>query len=488
MIKRLFLLLLLLPCSAFADETVWRGLYGGKITDAATPQASCNLAAAALSGPNTAGTSTTTWTIASVTGTTGTSATCNGTFRTVYTDTTRTPTTGGPQAIASASKLVCAAPKPYYDYSLRVCVAAPPAPPPPEYCQDKNPFIRRFNYPSSSATVPTPDHYAACVIEAIEMLVCRKDATTGESYCMWMVKRTGQVYEGTDPPGSSGDDKPEVKSDPPVVSPPIKPPPTNSPEGPKCPAGTVQGGVAGDGTLTCFGTGTAPKNSPPPPPKVESSKSEAMPDGGTKTTQTTTTTNSDGSKTTTTNVTITASDGTKTVTSDKATGTNTAGSAGKDESNREDDKYDLCKQNPTLSVCRNSSVSGSCGAITCQGDAIQCATLRAAAAMECRDKANLESLEKSPLTAAGNKVLDGTDTTAADFVKGTTVDMSKQALDQSGFLSGSCLANRSFTVSGHSVEVSFARVCESIQPLRAVVMACAFIISYLIVSRSVIQG
>jgi hypothetical protein len=248
--------------------------------------------------------------------------------------------------------------------------------------------------------------------------------------------------------------------------------------------------VSADGVPICIGTGTDPKNAPPPPPKVESEKSEPTPDGGTKNTHTSTTTNSDGSTTTTTTTTTTAPDGTKTVTVDKNTTPNSAGGAGKDESKKDDEKYDLCKQNPQLTICRNSSVAGTCGQISCQGDAIQCATLRAAAAMQCQQQSDLDTLKTMPSKALGDAILGGTDpqkTAIEDLVKGTQVDMSKPVLDQSGFIGGgACLANRTVTVLGQSVEVNFTRVCQDIQPIRAAVMALAFFAAYLIVSRSVL--
>lgn len=313
---------------------------------------------------------------------------------------------------------------------------------------------------------------------------CQTYPPSKQGYCTYRYEFTGTECAGSEtPPRTGSGEVPPVRSEV---------PPSSPPPGKSCPGGTVQGGVDSAGTPICIGTGSAPQNSPPPPPKIELSQSEATPDGGTKTTDTTTTKNSDGSTTTETKTTVTAPDGTRTVTVTKDTSTSLGGTPGKDDSKHEDDKYDLCKKNPMLNICRNSEVSGSCGEITCMGDAIQCATLRAAAAMQCEQQADKEALTASPSKALGDQILSGNDPMKGDIaaaLKGTEVDLSKTALDQGGFVgAGSCFPDKTFMVVGKPVTVSFARVCQDIQPLRAAVMACAFIVAYLIVGRSVVQG
>ena len=112
--------------------------------------------------------------------------------------------------------------------------------------------------------------------------------------------------------------------------------------------------------------------------------------------------------------------------------------------------------------------------------------------MQCEQQADKEALQASPSKTLGEQVLSGSDPMKADIadaLKGTEVDLSKTALDQGGFVGGgACFPDKTFMVVGKPVTVSFARVCQDIQPLRAAVMACAFIIAYLIVGRSVVQG
>nr|GFD56653.1 hypothetical protein [Tanacetum cinerariifolium] len=90
-----------------------------------------------------------------------------------------------------------------------------------------------------------------------------------------------------------------------------------------------------------------------------------------------------------------------------------------------------------LAICKDSSVAGTCGEITCSGDAIQCATLRAAAALECRDKSDRDDLGKSPLVGSGDAILQGNDPMKGQIdaaLKGDTVDMGGSSLDRNGFL------------------------------------------------------
>jgi hypothetical protein len=75
------------------------------------------------------------------------------------------------------------------------------------------------------------------------------------------------------------------------------------------------------------------------------------------------------------------------------------------------------------------------------------------------------------------------------MLAGTTVDLSQPNLDQSGWLGpGACLAPITIQVMGNSLTASFDSVCQAILPIRAAVLLIAFIISYLLVSRSVLQS
>lgn len=280
----------------------------------------------------------------------------------------------------------------------------------------------------------------------------------------------------------------------PADSKPASAPPTSPDSQGKCPAGTVQGGVDSTGIPICIGNGTNPSGSAGKGSAADtrptSSVTKTTKDASGNTVETTigTRSNSDGSTTTTTTTTTTAADGSKSTSSSSQTGNNSGGMQGKPDA----PETDMCKLHPELNVCKNSSVTGSCGAIACQGDAIQCATLRAAAAMQCAQEQDLAAVKALPSKGLGDAIAGGVDPLKGQIdgtIKGSEVDLSRPTLDQNGFLGGgSCIPDKTFTVMGKSVVVSFARVCNDIQPLRFIVMSCAFILAYMIVSKSVINA
>lgn len=299
--------------------------------------------------------------------------------------------------------------------------------------------------------------------------------------CTTPMSKTGAACSGSEPAPDGG--VPGAQPDVP-----------NDPGDGKCPGGSVPAGLDPSGMTICQGKGpsapvpgntTGTTTSTPP----VTSKS---PDGSTTTTSTSTTGNKDGSSTTTTTTTTVGSNGNTTTTVVPIT---TPAPANPDKPGTQDkpeDKNDLCMRHPELTVCSNSQVQGTCGEITCTGDAIQCATLRAAAAMECRDKNDRDELSKSPLVGLGNNIIDGNDPMKGQIdqaMNGQKVDLSNMSLDQSGFVGGgSCLGTKTFTVMGKSVSYSFASVCQNIQPLRYIILACAFLAAYLLVSKSILQS
>lgn len=249
----------------------------------------------------------------------------------------------------------------------------------------------------------------------------------------------------------------------------------------------MNGGISDTGLQRCIGTGSDPKNKPPSPPKTETEKTETAEDGTKTTTKTEVTTNSDGSKTTTTTVTITKPDGTKQVDQQKDTSKTPTNAPGKDDSTKDDEKYDLCKQNPHLTICQNSTVAGKCGEISCTGDAIQCATLRAAAAMQCKQQTDEEALKASPLTALGQAAIDGTDLNGLPSPTNGEV-VSIPTLDSQGWLgNGAAFTDVSISLQGHQVLLPLSKVTEYLLPLRYVLMLVASLVSYRILAGAVLK-
>lgn len=334
---------------------------------------------------------------------------------------------------------------------------------------------------------PIPTSSPTCGVSDAKPTNCWSVPAAGggqDFFCKFSGTSTGQ-----DAPSSAPNDA----GSQPSGSKPTNAPPTKADPSGKCPGGMTQGGVSPDGMAICVGSGTNPVGAnggaPTDARPTASTTTKTTDASGNKVTTTTgTRDNGDGSKTTTKTVETEAPDGSKSSTTTTTTGLTPGGKQGQPDK----PDNDFCRVHPELNICRNSSIAGQCGQITCMGDAIQCATLRAAAAMQCAQEKDVEAVKQMPAKALGDQMLAGADPMKGEIdaaIKGREVDLGAASLDQSGFLGGgSCLADRSFVVMGKTVTMSFSSVCERIQPLRAAVMACAFIVAYLLVARSVLNS
>lgn len=370
-----------------------------------------------------------------------------------------------------------------------MCVGADP---PPQNCPIGQKTEDWYPYNGNGTGFPICAS-SGCAATATNVHTCITMGSTGVRWCDIEGTTTGakcnaQTDNSQNTSYGAGGAKPSGSSTPSDL-PPTKSGGKNVP----CPAGSVQGGFDSDGIAICIGTGSDPKNPPAPPPvTTKPPVTVNNSDGSTTTTQQTTQQNSDGSTTTTTTTTVVGVDGSKTVTVGTQTSNTSTGTVGRQDT-PDTDQMNLCKQNPNLSICRNSSVSGDCtSGVVCSGDAIQCATLQAAQKLQCARQADEDGLKTSASKTLGDAILGGTDPSkgAIDTViKGDTADLSAPNLDQGGFVGGgSCLPDKTFSVMGHVVTMSFATVCSNIQPVRYIVMACAFVLVYLMVARSVING
>ena len=355
-----------------------------------------------------------------------------------------------------------------------------PDPDPPASCKagELGSYTWKFEYDSFGGK----PNDGACDLNCTEVKECfsrPNSADPNQVYCTYTCSKTGNAKSsgnGVDTVSENargpGDKRGDV-------------PPIDATDG-TCPKGTVNVGTNSDGVPRCQGTGTNPSNKPPVPPKVETEKTETAEDGTKTTTKTEVTTNSDGSKTTTTTVTITKPDGTKQVDQTKDTSNTPSNSPGKDDSAKDDEKYDLCKQNPHLTICRNSSVAGKCGEISCEGDAIQCATLRAAAAMRCEQQTDQEALKASPLTAIGQAAINGTGLDSLPG-PGNSQIVNLPSLEAQGWLgNGAAFADVTVTIQGQEVLVPLSKWSEYLLPFRFIMMIIASLISYRILSGAVI--
>ena len=347
---------------------------------------------------------------------------------------------------------------------------------------DSAPKVINF-YPNESDTPVTRTYCGPqnCRIKPKEpVFSCQRNSIPSsngyyEVACTFASDQVGGVCTGSEAP----------KNPPPPTTPPVPPvPPGQMP----CPAGSVPTGLDKNGIMVCTGT-----SNPPVPPKVTTDKPPVVTqnsDGSTTTTTTTMSSNSDGSTTTQTTVTKVGADGGKTTTTSSTT-TPAAGGATGDSPGKEDaPPSDFCVQNPQLSICKNSTVAGTCGEVSCTGDAIQCATLRAAAAMECRQSEDKKFFEASSLTALGDQLSKGVDPNASstpspDNAKVVTMPSS---LNGSGWLAGGSLpADKSFTLQGHTIVIPLSRALAYLVVLRYAMMIVALLASFKILSGAIIR-
>jgi len=288
---------------------------------------------------------------------------------------------------------------------------------------------------------------------------------------------------GTDPmaggaPGDPNDTSFEPKD--PVPSPPGS-----------CPANSVPGGQDSSGMTICIGK--TPSTPSTPAQTTSTSKPPVVTpnaDGGSTTTQQTSSTNPDGSITTVVKVTTVKGDGSVETTVSSSTKKPDGTTGGKDAATEKDDKADLCKQHAELNICKNSQVQGQCALVTCTGDAIQCATLRAAATIQCKQQQDDDALKALPSYGLGASVLSGNDPLAASLP--TTKNASQinvaSTLDSSGFLGGgSCFADKTLTVQGRSFVIPFSSACQYLVAFRYALMTIAALVAFRILSGAIIR-
>lgn len=259
-----------------------------------------------------------------------------------------------------------------------------------------------------------------------------------------------------------------------------------------CPAGTVSIGVSGSGMIQCAGSGTNPPSAGvSSPTTVKPPVTTTNPDGSTSTKQDTVTTNKDGSTTTTTSQTTTLGDGTKTTSSSQTTGNATDGTSGVADAKTGADpnRADLCALHPELNICKNSTFSGACGEVSCTGDAIQCGILRAAAAKACEEKTDRDALTAAGYKVLGDKLLSGVDPSTGLPSKTNAAQVQMPgSLDAAGWLGGgACFPDKQLTVAGHTVNISFTKACEPLIAFRYALMIIALLVSFRMLSGTILK-
>lgn len=176
---------------------------------------------------------------------------------------------------------------------------------------------------------------------------------------------------------------------------------------------------------------------------TSSSSSSTTSSSGTSSsvTSTSSTVNSDGTVSTTKTTTTTNADGTTTTTS--STGTS--------------DKSSFCEENPESSICKEGSFTGDCGSdFTCDGDAVQCASAKAAWYNYCALKTDANHIW---VTSAQSIASDGS---MGDGLKANlaieTKDFSS-VINTTRSLSSSCWADSNYSLLGQTLVIPFSKLC-----------------------------
>ena len=325
-----------------------------------------------------------------------------------------------------------------------------------------------------------PTCSSGCSVSTKSLDACWKGITTGNYRCDFTVSNTGGTCSNAD--AITAQPRPGPEEATPITSAPQK---ADNAVG--CPKGTTQAGMSSDGVPLCVGTGTNPSTGTSSMSKTGPEQVTNNPDGSTVKTQATDVTNSDGSVTTTTKTTTTAADGTVTVKVTSSTGNTPSGAAGKPVTNGADgkDAKNICQTNPELTMCKNSTVSGDCDAgYSCTGDAIQCATMQAARAMQCKQKKDEDELKASSFYSTGKAIAEGNDPLKSSLPGvGNAEIVQMKTPEASGWLGGgSYFKDKTIDLGdGHSLVLPLSKAENLMLALRYVTMIVASLVCFKII-------
>jgi hypothetical protein len=188
---------------------------------------------------------------------------------------------------------------------------------------------------------------------------------------------------------------------------------------------------------------------------------------GTETCVTTTTTrNNDGTQTTSTTSTSTSvNGGAPTSGGASTTSSPTGGVADKGDS----DQAAFCKDNPDAPGCKASSFGGTCGAFSCDGDAVQCAIAKEQHTRNCAlFDTNTDLATLGNAVAAGQDPADATMPWKAGNVE--SFDFSDRISTQS-WLGGTCPGDKTINVGTWSFAIPFSKWCDILTIMGYIVVA-----------------
>jgi len=140
----------------------------------------------------------------------------------------------------------------------------------------------------------------------------------------------------------------------------------------------------------------------------------------------------------------------------------------------------FCKENPDSPMCKKSAFGGSCGAWTCDGDAIQCAIAKEQHQRACKLIDDHTSQEAQ--LYASSKGKDGNVT--ADLPGNSSLSFGSEHYDSTALLGGgSCVSDLSVEVFGKVVSLPLSNVCPYVQWLRIILLAIGALLWMVIVFK-----
>ncbi|GLS13653.1 hypothetical protein GCM10007935_10830 [Hydrogenophaga electricum] len=190
--------------------------------------------------------------------------------------------------------------------------------------------------------------------------------------------------------------------------------------------------------------------------------------------------NTTGSETGSSNSTssTTCKDGKCTTTTETTTSSGNGGGSTTKTETKEESKDDFCKQNPTSAHCVDSSFGGDCsGSFQCTGDAVQCATARAANEQLCALKVD----PANSVLGVGQAALGGGNGT--DHPRSNAEFKDVGVLDQTNPFGGGCPSDIGIPVLGKTIVIPLSQLCTALSAMGAIAVAFSLLAAAFIVVK-----
>lgn len=312
---------------------------------------------------------------------------------------------------------------------------------------------------------------------------CAYSKSDGEGY--WSSEHKVSVYKGKMSPlgGACAEGQSPVYTNDPTVTgaEPTSGVPSDTPKPDSCKPGQVPavGTVNGKSVPYCAGADKSVVTSTSQKDAVSSASSPSGASSGSKSeTETKTTTCSDGKCTTTT---------TKAGSTDGGAGA--GGTSTSDVETKTESQADYCKDNPAQPICKqdgDSFFGGSCGAFSCDGDAVQCAIAREQHQRNCQlfeDRTPMTEIGEGA-AGAGNRPSDHPGNNPDDIDVGARM----AGVARENPFGDGCPRDFDLAVMGNVVTVPLSNACDVLKLMGEIAVAFAFIAAARIVMSGVSSG